>query len=65
MHQQSIKEQAYKLIDELPADATWRDVEYLAAVRAGAENGLDGGGRATPVKDILKDLCLADVCEAR
>lgn len=35
----TLKQKAHELIDQLPEDATWRDVAYRAAVRAEAEEG--------------------------
>ena len=35
----NLKQQAHELIDQLPENATWRDVAYRAAARAEAEEG--------------------------
>jgi hypothetical protein len=36
-----IKEQARKLVDSLPDDATWEDLEYKIFVRRKIERGLE------------------------
>ena len=57
----TLKQQAHALIDQLPEEATWRDVAYRAAVRADIEAGLadSAAGRVTPVEEILKEFGLA------
>ena len=57
----TLKQKAHELIDQLPDDATWRDVAYRAAVRADIEAGLadSAANRVTPVEDILKEMGLA------
>lgn len=59
---QTLKQQAYGLIDQLPATATWRDVAYRAAVRADIEAGLAdlAANRVTPVEEILAELGITD-----
>jgi len=59
---QTLKQQAYQLIDQLPDDATWHDLAYRAAVRADIEAGLadSAANRVTPVEDILQELGLAE-----
>ncbi|MDR3415255.1 MAG: hypothetical protein P4L83_03630 [Nevskia sp.] len=58
----TLKQKAHELIDQLPENATWRDVAYRAAVRADIEAGLadSAANRVTPVEEILKELGLAD-----
>jgi hypothetical protein len=58
----TLKQKAYELIDQLPENATWRDVAYRAAVRGDIEAGLadSAANRVTPVEDILKEFGLAD-----
>ena len=58
----TLKQKAHELIDQLPEDATWRDVAYRAAVRADIEAGLadSAANRVTPVEDVLKEFGLAD-----
>ncbi len=36
-----VKEEARKLVDELPDDATWEDLEYRIYVRRKIERGLE------------------------
>jgi hypothetical protein len=57
-----LKQQAHELIEGLPDTATWRDLAYLAAVRADIEAGLadSAANRVTPVEEILKKLGPAD-----
>jgi len=59
---QTLKQQAYQLIDQLPEDATWRDLAYRTAVRADIETGLadSAANRVTPVEDILKEFGLTE-----
>ncbi len=58
----SFKQEAHRLIDQLPDGASWRDVAYQAAVRADIEAGLadSAANRVTPVEEILKEFGLAD-----
>jgi hypothetical protein len=58
----TLKQKAHELIDQLPENATWRDVAYRAAVRGDIEAGLadSAANRVTPVEDILKEFGLAD-----
>lgn len=56
----SLKQQVHQLVDQLPEDATWRDVAYRAAVRADIEAGLadSAANRVTPIEEILKEFGL-------
>ena len=58
----TLKQKAHEPIDQLPEDATWRDVAYRAAVRADIEARLadSAANRVTPVEDILRELGLDD-----
>lgn len=49
-----IKEEAHKLVDRLPADATWDDLMHEIYVREAIEKGMEdsGSGRTRDVKDI-------------
>jgi predicted transcriptional regulator len=40
------KEEAHKLIDELPDDDTWEDIEYEVYVRNKIERGLEEAERS-------------------
>jgi predicted transcriptional regulator len=50
----NIKEEARRLIDKLPDDATWDDVMHEIYVRQAIEAGLadSGAGRLTSVEDV-------------
>jgi predicted transcriptional regulator len=52
------KDDAHKLVEKLPDDATWHDLAYRAAVRADIEAGLadSAAGRTNPVADVLKEF---------
>jgi predicted transcriptional regulator len=56
MKTQSIKEQAYRLLDNLPDTATWDDVMYRIYVRQAIESGLKDSdkGRTLDVKEVRK-----------
>jgi hypothetical protein len=53
----SIKEEAHRLIDSLPDDATWEDVMYRLYVHEAVEQGLadSDADRVTPVREV-RDL---------
>jgi hypothetical protein len=40
MQTQTFKQAAHALVDTLPDDASWRELAYLAALRASIEQGL-------------------------
>ena len=50
------KEDAHKLIDQLPANATWEDLMHEIYVRESIENGLDDSsfGRTRDVSEVRK-----------
>ena len=54
MQVESIKEKAYRLLDELPESATWDDLMYKIYVRQTIEAGLEDSdaGRTTDVKEL-------------
>lgn len=56
------KQEAHKLVDQMPNSATWRDLVYSAAVRADIEAGLkdSAAGCVTPVDDVLKEFGFAE-----
>ena len=58
----AFKQEAHKLIDQLPDNATWQDLIYRVAVRADIEAGLQdsASGRVTPVEDMLKEFGFAE-----
>lgn len=57
------KQEAHKLVDQLPDTATWQDLAYRAAVRADIEGGLQdsAAGRITPVEDVPKEFGFDEV----
>ena len=56
------KEEAHKLIDQLPANATWDDLMHEIYVREAIEKGLDDSkaGRTKDVSDIRKKYGLPE-----
>jgi hypothetical protein len=54
----NIKQQAHELIDQLPDNATWRDVVYEMVVRREVELGLSDSeaNHTTPAEDVLKEF---------
>jgi len=56
MQTQSIKEQAHRLLDNLPDSATWDDVMYRIYVRQAIEAGVKDSdeGRTIDVKEVRK-----------
>jgi len=59
-HCPSIKDEARRLLDQLPDDVSWGDVVYAFHVRAGIERGLkdSDAGRVTPVTEVRKKFGL-------
>ncbi len=56
MQTESIKEQAYHLLDNLPDSATWEDLMYLIYVRQAIEAGIRDSdeGQTVDVKEVRK-----------
>ena len=54
MNPQSVKEEARRLLEELPDDATWDDLMYKIYVRQVIEAGLQDSeaGRTIDVKEV-------------
>lgn len=54
----TVKDEAHRLIDTLPDEATWDDVMYRLYVRQSVEHGLKDSeaGRVTPVEDVRARL---------
>lgn len=54
------KQQAHRLIDQLPETASWDDVVYEIAVRRSIERGLADAdaGRLTGIKDVRREFGL-------
>ena len=58
----TFKQEAHKLVEQLPDTATWHDLIYRAAVREDIEAGLadSEAERVTPAEDVLKEFGLAE-----
>ncbi len=56
------KDEAHKLIDQLPPDATWDDLMYKIYVREAIEKGLEDSkaGRTKDVAEIRKKYGLSE-----
>jgi predicted transcriptional regulator len=56
----NIKEEARRLIENLPDDSTWEDLMYQIYVRESIESGLadSEAGRITDVEDVRKEFGL-------
>lgn len=54
MQNSNIREEAHRLLDDLPEGATWDDLMYKIYVRQAIEAGLDDSeaGRTTDVRDV-------------
>ena len=57
---ESVKEEARRLIDQLPDDATWEDVLYQMYVHQSIEAGLKDcqEGKTIPVAELRRRLGL-------
>jgi len=60
MHTVGIKQEAYKILDQLPDQATWDDLMHQIYVRQTIEAGLEDSdeGRTMDVKDVRKKFGL-------
>ena len=56
----AVKDEAHRLIDSLPDEATWEDVMYSLYVREAIEQGLadSDADRVTPVSEVRTRLGL-------
>jgi predicted transcriptional regulator len=56
MQSGSIKEQACRLLDDLPESATWEDLMYRIYVRQAVEAGIrdSDNGRTVDVKEVRR-----------
>ena len=61
MHVNSIKEAAYRLVDQLPDDATWDDLMRKAYEQQAIEAGLadSEAGRVTDVETVRRKYGLS------
>lgn len=57
MHE-SIKEDARRLVERLPTDATWEDLQYEIYVRQAVDAGLKDSreGRTVPLDDVRRQF---------
>jgi hypothetical protein len=56
MQRESVKEQAHRLLDDLPDSATWEDLIYRIYVRQAIEAGIRDSdtGRTVDVKEVRR-----------
>jgi len=56
----NIKEEARRLVENLPDDSTWEDLMYQIYVRETIESGLadSEAGRVTDVEDVRREFGL-------
>jgi predicted transcriptional regulator len=55
------KQEAHKLVDQLPDSASWDDLIYQAALHRAVERGMAqaDAGELIPVEELLKDYGLS------
>ena len=60
MSTSTVKEEARRLVDRLPDDATWEDIQYEVYVRQAIEAGLKDSreGRTVPLDEARRRLGL-------
>ena len=63
MQIESIKEEAYRILDKLPEKATWDDLMYQIYVRQAIEAGIkdSDAGRTMDVKEVRKRFGLLNI----
>ncbi|MGH8154617.1 MAG: hypothetical protein ACREP0_05170 [Rhodanobacteraceae bacterium] len=56
------KQEAHRLLDTLPEDATWEQLAYTIEMRADIEAGLAdvAAGRVTPHAEVRREFGLPD-----
>jgi hypothetical protein len=56
------KEEAHKLVDQLPDSASWSELMYQAALRASIERGVADieAGRVIPVEELMIEFGAAE-----
>ena len=61
MQTESIKQEAYRILDKLPDKATWDDLMYQIYVRQAIKAGIKDseGGRTVDVKEVRKRFGLS------
>ena len=62
MQTSNAKQEARKLIDQLPDNATWEELAYQIEVRASIERGLadSKAGRLIPHQDIKREFGITE-----
>jgi predicted transcriptional regulator len=57
----TVKEEAHKLIDGLPDDATWQDIQYEIYVRNKIDRGLEEAerGEGIPHEEVMRRMAWA------
>jgi len=62
MQTEDIKEEAHRLLDNLPEKATWDDLMYRIYVRQAIEAGIkdSDAGRTVDVKEVRKKFGLPE-----
>lgn len=62
MQTKSIKQEAYRILDQLPDKATWDDLMYQIYVRQTIEAGIKDSdeGRTIDVKEVRKKFGLTE-----
>lgn len=62
----TFKDEAHRLVDTLPEEATWEDLMYRLYVREAVEQGLadSAAGRVMPVSDVRARLGLPPSAES-
>jgi hypothetical protein len=62
MARDTVKEEARRLIERLPDEATWEDVEYEIYVRRAIEAGLadSDAGAVEPVAEVRRSFGLPE-----
>jgi len=60
MDEQKVKEEARRIVDELPENASWDELMYRIYVRQAIDAGLEDSeaGRTTDVADVRKKFGL-------
>ena len=58
----NVKEEAHRLIDNLPEPATWDELMYRIYVRQAIEDGLEDSeaGRTVDVQDVRRNFGLSE-----
>ena len=58
----TIKEEAHRLVDQLPENASWDDLVYRIYVRQSIEAGLKDseGGHVEPVEEVRRSFGLPE-----